>query len=189
MCLFNHTIRPPLFSTYFTWSEVHWEPYNDDDDDHGDRYDDDDYGDYDENDNDVCSDDDDDCYDDYDDMFSVTPSTWTPKRIYFPLQFLIFLFWDDDWLLILLLLWVPVLLAMAWVVSRLFGGDGDGGDNTVPKEIHYDNDDDVDHYDRGDVDDSDNDDSDDDDSDDDSDDINTIHDTPSLVEVLWRISR
>ena len=68
MCLFNHTIRPPLFSTYFTWSEVHWEPYNDDDD-YNDRYDDvvDDYGDYDENDNDVCSDDDDDddCYDDY----------------------------------------------------------------------------------------------------------------------------
>ena len=72
MCLFNHTIRPPLFSTYFTWSEVHWEPYNDVDDD---RYDDDDYGDYD--DNDVCSDDDDDCYDNYDDVFSVTPSTYT----------------------------------------------------------------------------------------------------------------
>jgi hypothetical protein len=59
-------------------------------DDYYDRYDDDDdYGDYDENDNDVCSDDDDDCYDD---IFSVTPSTCTPKRIYFPLQFLNFLF-------------------------------------------------------------------------------------------------
>ena len=95
MCLFNHTIRPPLFSTYFTWSEVHWEPYNDDSDDsdeyYNDRYDDND--DYDENDNDVCSDDDDDCYDD---IFSVTPSTWTPKRIYFPLQFLIFL-WCCLW--------------------------------------------------------------------------------------------
>ncbi len=30
---------------------------------------------------------------------------------------------------------------------------------------------------------------DDDSDDDDSDDIDTIHDTPSLVEVLWRISR
>ena len=56
---------------------------------------------------------------------------------------------------------------MAWVVSRLFGGDGGGGDNTaVPKEIHYDNDD-VDHDDKGD--DDDDDDSDDDRDNDDSD--------------------